>query len=172
MDNEQPSASSTPLTYTMRYGLVTGACFTANFLLSAANNMQLAMLTYLISLYVWIFTYKNTCTFRDKACKGAIGYWSVVSYIAMLFFFGSLIAGTIMLIYTKYISPDYLNNLFDQSMLLLEEIGIDLPEPQIDQLHNLLRPSNYVLQFIAGKCLGGCLLGMLYAFFIRKQADV
>lgn len=171
-ENEPKRTKSNPVAHAMRYGLVLGACFTANFLLSASSTPLLALLTYPIQIYIWVFAYRSARTFRDNECGGIIGYRSVVSYITQLFFFGALIGGVIELIYLKYIAPDYLENMFNEAMLLLEQLNIDLPEASIDTAHSLMRPTQYVLQFITGKCIGGLLLGLIYAFFIRKKATV
>lgn len=168
-DNGPQPIKPNPLAHAMKYGLGLGACFSADFLLSVSNNVWLALLTYPLSVFIWVYTYRSARNLRDKECGGVIRYWPVVSYIAMLFFFGALIAAAVELVYLKYINPDYLENMFSQAMVLLEQLGIDLPEASIEQVHRLMRPSEYIMQFVALKCLGGFWLGILYAFFIRRK---
>ncbi len=171
MDNsnlEQEPRIVSPFAHAMRWGLLVGVCFIVNFFLSVPNILVLSLLTWVLNIFILYFVYRITCNYRDRECGGQIRYGQVFSYVILLMFFAALIAGVVKFIFLQFISPDYLSSLFNQTMLQLESIGLDMPADFTDEFQNMMQPIQYTFQSITADCFLGCILGLIYGFCIRR----
>lgn len=171
---ENPNLGQTPrvvspFSHAMRWGMLLGLCFIVNFLMSVSGIAVLSFFTWVLDIFILYLVYRIAKNYRDKECEGQIRYGQVFSYILLLFFFAALIAGVVKYIYLQFIAPDYLNTLYNQTMLLLESLGTNLPENFDVQLQQLLQPIQYTFQSITSDCFLGCFVGVIYGFFIRRN---
>lgn len=167
-DNPQPANLPNPFGHSMKYGLQIGACLGIAFILSAIGKTGLAVAAWLIQIMVLVFAYRYARHYRDTECGGKMRYSQAFSYILLLFFFAALVGGLIKFLYMQYIDPTFLERMFSESMLLFEQMGLELPAEQIAQVETLMTPINYTLQVIMGDCLLGLLLGLVYGLFLKR----
>ena len=67
---------------TMHKGLIVGLIFTANFLMSASQNVILMLLTYPVIIGILYLTYRFTKTFRDEEHAGFISFSRIVGFVS------------------------------------------------------------------------------------------
>lgn len=173
MSAETPNEGQKPVVYNpfphaMRWGLAVGACFIVTFFMSVSGIAVLSMLTWAVDIGVLYLIYRIVCNYRDTECGGQIRYFQVFSYVLLLVLFASLVASAVKYAYLQFLAPDYLPSLYNQVMLLLEEMNVDLPAGFSDQLKVLMQPIQYAMQSITAECFLGCLIGVIYGFFIRR----
>jgi hypothetical protein len=159
----------------MSRGLVLGLLFTANFLLTAAGNPILVILTWVMMILILVATYKYTRSYRDQYHGGFIGYWSVVGFITLSFMFGGVVAAVFKLAYTQIIDTDYLNLLFEEAMIQVEtnrallERFMPIDENYINQVEKQFSPAPFALQSIWMNLIWGVLTGLVMGIFIKKK---
>ena len=161
-------------TSAMRGGLALGVLFSVNFLLSVPQNTITGLLTYAVMAVIVIVaaTYRLTARFRDQECGGYIGYDKAFAFILFSFFYAALISSLVKFIYFQFINPDYLGNLYNQSMLTLEKMGLSAADGVEESLEALLQPASFALQYIWVNLLAGCFVGLITAAFIKKEKSI
>lgn len=163
-------------TITMRNGLLLGVLFSVNFLLGTSNNLALAMLTYLALALIIYLSYRTTKSYREHHLGGYMRFWQGFNFIVISFFFAGIISAIFKLIYTRYLNPDFLPALFEQSMkqmetnrALFESFNITMDEAYIDQVERQFKPTAYALQSIWINVFFGVILGLLLSGFVQKK---
>ena len=124
-------------TSAMRGGLALGVLFSVNFLLSVPQNTITGLLTYAVMAVIVAATYRLAARFRDQECGGYIGYGKAFAFILASFFYAALISSLVKFIYFQFINPDYLGNLYNQSMLTLEKMGLSAADGVEESLEAL-----------------------------------
>ncbi len=161
---------------TMRNGLFMGLLFSVNFLFSASRITALMLLTYVvIAIIIWAI-YKMAIRFRDEHNEGYIGYWKVVSFVMLTFFFGGIISGLFKIIYTSYINPEFLPQLFEegvrqmeQNRALLESLNMNMDQEYYEDLERQFRPAPYSFQTLWVNLLSGAILGLIIGGIVGKK---
>lgn len=164
------------LKITMRNGLYMGLLFSVNFLFSASRTTVLMLLTYLvIAIIIWA-AYKMAIHYRDHHNSGFISYWKVVYFVMLTFFFAGIISGLFKIIYTSFINPDFLPQLFEESVkqieqnrALFERLKMPMDETYYEELERQFRPAQYSFQTIWINLLSGAILGLIMGGIVRKS---
>lgn len=164
---------------TMFNGLIMGVLFSLNFFLSASKNVSLLLLSYLLIAIMIVVSHRMAVRYRDNECGGYINYWMVFNYVVLTFFFASIISSIFKIIYTKYLNPDYLPMLFEESMRqieqnrsLFESLKLPLDDNYFEELERQMRPVNYSLQTIWVNIFTGAILGLILGGFVRKSKGI
>lgn len=110
--------------------------------------------------------------FRDIECKGYITYWKAFSLILLTFFFAALISSVVKYIYFQFINPDYLDQMFQETMKLLNSMKFTVTETMIDQTKSMLKPATYTLVFIWTNVFMGLIVGLIMAAFVKKEKTI
>ena len=158
-----------PYPYAMRGGLIIGILYAMSFLFAASGISVLSALTYLISVIAIVLAYRFTRAYREKDCNGIISFGQVFWFILLLFFFAGVVSAVVKLFYLRFINPDFLETTFNQAMTVLEQMKVEIHEESIDLLHQLMQPTEYVMQSLMGDVLTGCFWGLVFAPFIRRN---
>lgn len=166
---EKISSRPNPMNHAMRWGLLIGACFAVNFLLSVSGIVWLNVLTYLIEILILVLAWRFAKNYRDQECGGVITFGRAWTYIFLLFFFASLIGGIVKFVYLQWINPEYLANILSQSMIMLEQAKIEIPQDSINLIEQLLTPIYYTFQNIMADMFLGAILGLIYAPFLKRK---
>lgn len=159
----------------MSRGLILGLLFTANFLLTAARNPILALLTWVMMVLILIATFRYSRSYRDIYCGGFISYWKAVGFIVLSFMFGGVVSAIFKLAYTQLIDKEYLNFLFEESMRQIEanralfERFMSIDESYISEVEKQYSPAPFALQSIWMNLIWGVLTGLVMGFFIKKN---
>jgi len=153
----------------MRSGLILGVLFSVNFLLS---NIVASFLTWIMAVIIVIATLRLSNEYRDKELEGFIGYGKSLGFILLSFFYASLISAFVKIIYLQFINPDFLVNLYHETMLLMEQIGFPITNEFEASMKNVLKPVPYSLFTILGNMFYGLILGLIMAAFVKKEKSV
>ncbi|MDO9633969.1 MAG: DUF4199 domain-containing protein [Paludibacter sp.] len=164
---------------TMFNGLIMGILFSINFIFSASKNVSLLLLTYLLIAVMIVVMYKMAKKYRDLECGGYIKYWKVFNFVLLTFFFAGIVSTIFKIIYTKYINPEYLTYLFEESMRQIEQnrsiferFNLPLDDNYYEQLEKQMQPTRYAIQTIWMNVFGGAILGLILGFFIKKDKGI
>ena len=164
----QPSVTKSA----MFNGLIMGVIFSINFLFSVSKITSLLLLTNLLAIFIIIGIYRMAIRFRDTECKGYITYWKAFSLILLTFFFAALISSVVKYIYFQFINPDYLDQMFQETMKLLNSMKFTVTETMIDQTKSMLKPATYTLVFIWTNVFMGLIVGLIMAAFVKKEKTI
>jgi len=162
----------------MSRGLILGLLFSTNFLLTAARNPILTLLTWLIMIVILVATFNYCRSYRDQYLGGFISYWKAVGFITLAFMFGGVVSAIFKLIYTQLIDTNYLNFMFEEAMVQVEtnrallERFMPIDENYINQVEKQFSPAPFALQGIWINIIWGALTGLVMGFFIKKKRSI
>jgi hypothetical protein len=153
-------------------GLIMGVIFSINFLLSVSKNTSLVLLTNVIAVLIVFGTYRLSVKFRDTECEGFISYWKSFSLILLTFFYAALISSVVKYIYFQFINPDYLDQMFQESMKMMRTMKFQITDELTDQMKSMLKPATYTLVYVWSNVLMGAIVGFIMAAFIKKEKSI
>lgn len=157
----------------MKYGIPMGIIFSINFILATFKSPIVNFLTYFIMFICIYLTYRITCKYRDEHNNGELSYGKGWSFIVLLYFFAAIISSVVKYVYFQFINPDYLAELLNQTLLILEELPISEEEINVNEsLETILSPINYSLQYLWINTMLGALLGLIMAAFTKKEKSI
>ncbi len=166
---EQIPAYISPFRHAMRYGLALGAAIVLLFVCMTIPHALTSIATpLLMGVIVWL-TYRFAKHFRDTECSGTISYYHAFSYILILFFFASLVAGVLRYGYLEFVHTSYLTDSFNQAMVLFEQMQVEMPSEVVDEMRRIMTPTRFTMQFIMVDCMVGMFLALIVAIFVRKN---
>ena len=161
---------------TMFNGLIMGALFSLNFFFTASKSVSLLLLSYLLIAIMIVLMHRMAKRYRDVEYGGYIKYWTVFNFVILTFFFASIISSIFKMIYTKFINPEYLTKLFEESMIqieknrsLFESLNLPLDDKYYEELERQMKPANYALQTIWMNIFAGGILGFIIAGIVKKK---
>lgn len=160
--------SASPINHAMLFGLELGVWFGANFIVSALGH---AALSWFIIFYSVYFISRCAIHYRETECGGSIAFGQAYRYILWLFFFASLIGALVKVVYLKWISPEYLGTLYEQTMEIFSqaEVGADMEEQLKSSLQNVLQPVRFSVYYLFFDILSGVFCGPLFALFVMRR---
>ncbi|MFT3751411.1 MAG: DUF4199 domain-containing protein [Paludibacter sp.] len=156
----------------MHNGLILGAIFSVNFLLSVSGISALALLTYAVALIILVMLYKIAIRFRDVDCEGSITYGRAFLYILLIFFYAALISTVVKFIYLRFIDQTYLESIYQETMKVLEAMKFPMNTPEMEQAEKMFKPLNFSLLYIWSNMLLGTFVGLIMAAFIKKEKSL
>lgn len=157
----------------MKSGLILGVLFSFNFLISLTGIPFISWLIFGVIIYM---TYRITIEYRDKEAGGSLSYGQSFMYIFFTYFFAALISAFVKFVFYQFISPNGLNELYNQTITILEGNSALFPEDMLDQvsgsLKSLLRPAPYALYSLFANMIGAVFAGLIIAAFTKKEKSV
>lgn len=153
-------------------GLIMGVIFSINFLLSVSKITALVLFTNVIAALIVVGIYRLSVKFRDTECGGSISYWKSFLIILLTFFYAAIISSVVKYIYFQFINPDYLDQMFQESMKLLESMKFHETDAMVDQMKSMLKPATYTLVYVWSNVLMGVVVGLIMAAFIKKEKSI
>ncbi len=167
---EENNIQTNPFRHAMKYGLILGAIIILLFVcMTIPHAITTIVIPLLMGVVVW-FTYRFAKHYRDTECAGAIAYGQALSYILILFFFASLVAGVLRYGYLEFINTTYLTDSFNQAMVIFEQAQMDMPTELVDEMRRLMTPIRFTMQFIMFDCMMGLFIGVITAVLVKKNA--
>ena len=157
---------------TMFNGLIMGALFTLNFMISLSKNSILGILSYLIVAGIVFLMYKMSVQFRDKECEGNITYGRAFLFVIYTFFFAALISSIVKYFYFRFINPSYLDELLQESLKAMEMMKFKIDDEAYNQVSDMMKPANMALQFIWVNMFIGMIVGLIMAAFVKKEKSI
>jgi|GEM_PF-197931 len=157
---------------TMRSGLILGGLFSVNFLLTIPSNVITNLLNWVVIAVIVVATLRLSKEYRDKELEGFISYGKSFLFIILSFFYASLISAFVKIIYFQFINPDYLAEIYNRTMLMMEQIGFPITDDMEKNLSSMLKPVPYSLLSIIGNMFYGLILGLIMAAFVKKEKSI
>lgn len=154
---------------TMRYGLVLGLLFSLNFLLSVTGNPLLGMLTYLLAGIILYLTYRYSVQYREKECGGAISFGHGFGFVLLLYLFASIISAFVKYFYLKFFANNFLDELYNQSISVIEQILPSVPEEMYEGMEVITSAQGYTMLTTWSNILISILVGIIIAAIVRKN---
>ncbi len=156
----------------MTNGLILGILFSANFLLSVSKSVPLTLLSYVVMIYILVFTFQSAKRFRDKESEGYITFWKSFSFILLSFFFAALISSIVKYFYFKFINPEYLSMLLNESMKAIETFKLPITSDAYDQMEAMMKPATFSLQFVWMNVFFGAIVGLIMSPIIKREKSI
>lgn len=160
------------LKHAMYFGLILGLIFCLNFFLSTFDNGFLTALQWVVTLTIPYLVYRLMVDCRDRVSGGAISYGAALWYGIQLFFYASLISGIFKFIYFKFLNPDYLPNMLNESLRILDELNMLSGSQVEEQVRQLLTPLYVSIQYIWMDVILGVLVSLITAAFAKKDKSI
>lgn len=155
----------------MYYGLILGGLFSLNFLMAASNIGILSVLSNFMAIVILFVVYKFTISYRDTTNGGSISYSKAFVYVIMLFFFASIISAAVKFVYFRFFAPDYLSDIFNNTLKIIEEVMPSMPENSYEAIETLTDPLNYSLLSIWGNFTIGFFVALVIAGIAKKESN-
>ncbi len=160
------------------YGLILGgyiAFFYCLQLIFTPNNVGNALSTVVgllntVGFFATPFLcYQLVKRYRDKGCNGFISFGQAWSFGVWLFLFAGLIMAVVYFVHLQWLDPNYLNNIFNQTMQMLEQMNYD--QKLMDKMADITLPTpiQIVVTYLFFYIIGGAILFLLVSGFVVKK---
>jgi len=156
----------------MNSGLIMGALFSVNFLLSITKNTVFISLSYAMVAVIIVTLYRLSIRVRDVELEGSISYGKAFWFILLTFFYAALISTVIKYIYFQFINPGYLEAMFQDTMKAMQMMKYPMNDATIGQMETMLKPVNFSLVYIWVNLLLGIIVGSIMAAFVKKEKSI
>lgn len=156
----------------MSNGLIMGIIFSINFLLSIAKSSILDILSFGLTCFIVIGMYKLAIRFRDRECGGTITYGRSFSFILLTFFYAALISSIVKYFYFQFINTEYLANLLNESLKVVEMLKLPHSDESITQIEKMMKPATFSLQFIWFNVFIGAITSLILSAFVKKEKSI
>ena len=153
-------------------GLIVGLLLSVKFLLSAQKFNLAGFLSLTVSIYIVLVLYRLAIKFRNNELDGTISYKYAFRYIFQIYFYGSIILSMVILIYTKYINPDFLGDYLNVVLKAYHDIKYPIDEQNTKILETVLSPAPFSIANIFSGIVGGAFWGLILAAFVKKEKNI
>lgn len=156
----------------MHNGLILGVLLSLKFLFSTPNNSVLSFVALLISILIVFALYKLAIRFRENECGGIIKYGQAFKYIFQVYFFGTIIASLVILIYTRFFNPGYLEFTLNSLLKMYDNFKFPIDDTTHKLMETLYKPAPYALLNIFSSMFVGAFWGLILASFVKKEKSI
>jgi hypothetical protein len=163
----RPSA----LKHAMYFGLLLGLIFCLNFFLQTRSSAVCDAFSWIIVLLTPYAAYRLSVDCRERACDGSMRYGEAFLYGMQLFFYASIVAAAFRLVYFKFLNPDFLPQLYDQTMQTMEALQMKVTDEQMNEVRRSLTPANMTIAYVWIDVIAGVLVSFVVAFFVKKDKN-
>lgn len=174
--NDSQTYNPSPVNHAMLFGVELGIWFGLNFITSAMaqGRAWMGALSWLIMFYIIYGVFRSALHYKQNECDGHITYWQSFQYIMWLFFFASIIAAAVKVVYLKWINPDFMAVLYQQTKPIVDALAIsDADKNQaMLSMERLLQPVRFSLYYIIYDMIMGVVLALILSLFVRKNRKI
>ena len=156
----------------MLNGLWIGLLLSLKFLLSTQKSNTLGFISLFISVSIIFVLYRMAQSFRDKELNGVIEYNKAFSFIFQLYFYGAMISSLVMLIYTAYLNPTYLDFYLSETMKMYKLIKFPVDDNSYNLLEKIFKPAPFALGNLFSSAIAGVFWGLILAAFVKKEKNI
>ena len=153
-------------------GLWIGLLLSLKFLLSTQKTNILAFASLIISISIIFVLFKITLSFREKELNGIIDFKKAFNYIFQLYFFGAVISSLVMLIYTAYLNPTYLEFYFSETLKFYQVIKLPVDDNTYNLLEKVFKPAPFALGNLFSSAILGAFWSLILAVFVKKEKSI
>ena len=165
-----------PANHAMVYGLEMGIFFGLNFILTAKaqDSAWMSVLSWLLTIYIIYGVFRSAFNYRMTECDGEITFGQSFKYIMYLFFFASIVAALVRIVYLKWFDPDFLGRMLTQSRQLLQQLRMSASDRAMaeESLMALLRPVRFSLYYIVYDVLMGVFAALILSPLVKKKIEI
>ena len=151
---------------------IIGLLLSLKFILSAQKYEVFASFAIIISIFIIYFLYRMSVHFRDTEFIGKINYGQAFRYLFLIYFFGSIVASIVMMIYTAFIDIHFLDSLLDITLKMYERFKIPLDDKTIKAFEYIYKPVQYSLLNVFFSIIGGTFWGLILAGMVKKDKSI
>lgn len=151
---------------------IVGLLLSLKFILSAQKYEVFASFAIIISIFIIFFLYRMAVHFRDNDFNGKINYGQAFRYIFLIYFFGSIVASIVMLIYTSFIDTHFLDSLLDVTFKMYERFKIPLDDKTMKAIEYIYKPVQYSLLNVIFSIIGGTFWSLILAGLVKKDKSI
>jgi len=156
----------------MRNGLIIGLLVSLEFIFSVLNISILAFISIMISISIIALLYVLSIKFRDEELGGIISFGHAFSYILQVYLFGAIILSLIVLIYTTYINPSYLDVLKEFSIKTYRDLHFNFNDSDYKALDVFFKPSIFAIVNLFTSLVKGAFWALILAAFVKKEESI
>ena len=155
--------------YAMSKGLILGALFALNYLLSTFSVTS--FLSFGMEILIVVAAYRMTVSCRENVLDGVISYGRAWWYVVNLFLYSSMVSGVFKYVYLKWIRTDYLQSLEVQVREVFEQTALKGAEMNevMSNLNEVLTPENIAIYSVFGDVMIGVFLGLIIAAIVKRD---
>lgn len=155
--------------YAMSKGLILGALFALNYLLSTFSVTS--FLSFGMEILIVVAAYRMTVSCRENVLDGVISYGRAWWYVVNLFLYSSMVSGVFKYVYLKWIRTDYLQSLEVQVREVFEQTALKGAEMNevMSNLNEVLTPENVAIYSVFGDVMIGVFLGLIIAAIVKRD---
>ena len=169
---EKPS----PVNHAMRYGLELGIFFGVNFIVEtkSQDSAWMSILSWLLSIYIIYGIFRSAFNYRMTECDGEITFGQSFRYIMYLFFFASIVAASVRVVYLNWFDTEFLGRMMTQCRQLLQQLRISASDRAMaeESLLSLLRPVRFSLYYILYDLLMGVLAALILSPLVKRKLPI
>jgi len=160
-----------PVQHAMLFGLELGVWFGVKFIVDAltVSRPGLSFLSFLLTFYIIYGAYRSAMHFRVTECDDKISYGQALSYIVWLYTFAGVVASLIRMIYLKWFDTEYLNQIFQQSVSALKQLGMGENVEAQNAMQQILTPVRYSVYCIFSDVISGGFIGLILSIFVTRK---
>ena len=160
------------LKHSMYFGLMLGIIFSLNFFLSTLNSVVFSALQWVVTLSIPYVVYRLTIDCRDRVNGGVMSYGLALWYGIQLFFYAAMISSVFKFMYFKFMNPDFLPNMLNESLKVLDQLDMPLNMVNEEQMRQILTPLYVSIQYIWMDVLLGVFVSLVTAAFAKKDKSI
>ena len=169
---EQPS----PASHAMLYGLEMGIFFGLKFIVEAKaqDSAWMSVLSWLLTIYIIYSIFRAAFNYRMTDLGGEITFGQAFRYIIYLFFFASIVAAAVRVVYLQWFDNEFLSRLAMQTNQVIEQFKLDAADRvAVEQsLQSMLRPVRFSLYYILYDMLMGVLTALILSPLVKKKLPI
>ena len=161
----------------MLFGLEMGIFFGLNFVLSAqaqGGSGWLNILSWLLTIYIIYGVFRSAFHFRMTECGGEITFGQSFRYIMWLFFFASIVAAVVRVIYLKWFDSAFLGQLLEQSRMVLKQLKLSAADRTMadESMQQMLQPVRFSLYYIIYDLVMGIFAALILSPLVKRKIRI
>lgn len=151
---------------------IIGLMLSLKFILSAQKYEIFASFALIISIFIVFFLYRMSVHLRETEFNGKITFGQSFRYLFLIYFFGSIVASIVMMIYTGFIDTHFLDSLLDVIFKTYERLKIPLDDKTMKLFEYICKPAQYSLLNVFFSIIGGAFWALILAGFVKKEKSI
>ena len=158
-------------TYAMRYGIYIGLLIALNTILSSTNNAVLSMLSWAVwGVMIYLMYFFTQRFINNETEDHLLSFGQTFRFNMLMYFFGAMVATALRIVYFKWLNPEVLEEVFSQSMQILDKslTGNDRATVR-ETLNQLLKPVSYSFLCLFGDFISGLFYAIIIAAVSKQR---
>ncbi len=159
------------ISFAMHYGIYIGLLIALNTILGISTNAFLRVLSWGVFGAMLYLMYFFTIRFRENEIERQVfTFGNAFRLNILMYFFGAMVATAIRIIYFKWLNSDCLDEIYNQSMQILEQSG-SIGDMNLlkDTMSKVVQPTTYSFILLFGDFFSGIFYALIIAAITRTK---